>query len=78
MDYEVEIISQKKKNEIMDKLYSTTLHERKAVIHGTCVKFFTDSHEFKDMWEDNFDMMPDWIRPHARLFAVSGPKLRVR
>jgi len=78
MDYEVEIISQKKKNEIMDKLYSTNLHERKAVIHGTCVKFFTDSHGFKDMWEDNFDMMPDWIRPHARLFAVSGPKLRVR
>ncbi len=22
------------------------------------------------MWEDNFELMPDWIRPHARLFAL--------
>ncbi|MFZ5867218.1 MAG: HPr kinase/phosphorylase [Thermodesulfobacteriota bacterium] len=62
----------------MSKLYSSSLHERKAAIHGTCVKLFTDCHGFKDMWEDNFDMMPDWIRPHARLFAVKGPRFRVR
>jgi energy-coupling factor transporter ATP-binding protein EcfA2 len=29
------------------------------------------------MWEDNFELMPDWIRPHARLFAVSSPVFRV-
>ena len=63
----------------MGELYSSQLYERKAVIHGTCVKLFTDSHDFKDMWEDNFEMLPDWIRPHARLFAVrcDGKKLRV-
>ncbi|MFH1685156.1 MAG: hypothetical protein ABH983_02515, partial [Candidatus Micrarchaeota archaeon] len=33
---------------------------------------------FKEMWEDNFEPMPDWIRPHARLFAIKGKKLRVR
>jgi hypothetical protein len=76
--YTVEIISTKLKNDLMAKFYSSQLFERKAVIHGTCVKFFTDSHEFKDMWEDNFDLMPDWIRPHARLFALKGKKLRVR
>jgi hypothetical protein len=76
--YKVELISPKEKDELMQKIYSSDLYERKAVIHGTCVKFFTDSHEFKDMWEDNFEQLPDWIRPHARLFAISGPKLRVR
>ncbi|MCI0504099.1 hypothetical protein L0Y65_05315 [Candidatus Micrarchaeota archaeon] len=78
MQYKVELISQKEKDMLMARLYTSSLFERKAVIHGTCVKFFTDSHEFKDMWEDNFDLMPDWIRPHARLFAVKGKKLRVR
>lgn len=80
--YVVEIISPTVKEKLMGKLYSPQLYERKAVIHGTCVKLFTDSHDFKDMWEDNFDLMPDWIRPHARLFAVrcggKGPRLRVR
>jgi len=76
--YKVELISPKAKDKLMEKLVSSALYERKAVIHGTCVKLFTDSHEFKDMWEDNFELMPDWLRPHARIFAVKGPKLRVR
>lgn len=69
--YTVRLISPKTKETLMKKIYSSSLSERKAAIHGTCVKFFTDSHEFKDMWEDNFEPMPDWIRPHARLFSVS-------
>jgi hypothetical protein len=80
--YGVELISPAAKERLMRKLYSPQLYERKAVIHGTCVKLFTDSHGFKDMWEDNFDLMPDWIRPHARLFALKcdgkGHRLRVR
>jgi hypothetical protein len=78
--YKVELISPAAKEKLMGKIYSPQLYERKAVIHGTCVKLFTDSHDFKDMWEDNFDLMPDWIRPHARLFAVGcgSKKLRVR
>ncbi|MFN7991945.1 MAG: hypothetical protein U0R44_07370 [Candidatus Micrarchaeia archaeon] len=76
--YDVEIISQAEKEKLMGKMLSPDLIERKAVIHGTCVKFFTDSHDFKDMWEDNFEPMFDWIRPHARLFAIKGGKLRVR
>ncbi len=76
--YQVELIQPAEKDELMGKIYSSDLFERKAVIHGTCVKFFTDSHDFKDMWEDNFEQIPDWVRPHARIFAVSGPKLRIR
>jgi hypothetical protein len=75
--YKVTLISPKAKEKLMEKIYSSRLFERKAAIHGTCVKLFTDSHEFKDMWEDNFEPMPDWIRPHARIFAISGKKLRV-
>ncbi len=79
-EYKVELISPTVKEKLMAEIYSPQLYERKAVIHGTCVKLFTDSHDFKDMWEDNFDLMPDWIRPHARLFAVKcgRRKLRVR
>ena len=75
--YRVELISPKEKEKLMEKIYSSSLYERKAAIHGTCVKFFTDSHEFKDMWEDNFEPMPDWIRPHARLFAISSKGFKV-
>ena len=62
----------------LKKLYSPLLYERKAIIHGTCVKLFTDSHQFKDMWDDNFEIVPDWIRPHGRIFSICSPKLRVR
>jgi hypothetical protein len=75
--YDVELISAKTKDGLMGRIYSSELFERKAVIHGTCIKFFTDNHDFKDMWEDNFEPLPDWIRPHGRLFAVSGSRLRV-
>jgi len=78
--YKVELIPPAAKEKLMEGIYSPRLFERKAVIHGTCVKLFTDSHDFKDMWEDNFDLMPDWIRPHARLFALKcgAKKMRVR
>lgn len=75
--YKVRLVSPKTKERLMKKIYSAGLYERKAAIHGACIKFFTDSREFKDMWEDNFEPMPDWIRPHARLFAVSADRLRV-
>ena len=71
MGYKVEIISQKEKDELMEKHHSRDLYELKAIIHGTCVKLFTDSKEFKEMWEDNFELLPDWLRPHARVFALS-------
>jgi hypothetical protein len=60
----------------MEEIYSEKIYERKAAIHGACLKFFTDSREFKDMWEDNFEPMPEWIRPHARLFCIKNKKVK--
>lgn len=69
--YKVELISQEQKEQEMHAIYRDALYQKKADIHGTCVKFFTDNKEFKEMWEDNFRHMLEGIRPHARLFAVS-------
>ena len=74
--YEVRIISPRVKERLMGRFHSQDLYEWKAAIHGTCVKLFTDSEEFKGMWEENFEPMPDWVRPHARLFAVSSKASR--
>lgn len=55
------------------------LYERKANIHGACVKLLTDNPDFKEAWEDNFKFMGEDIRPHARIFAIGkGGKLSVR
>ncbi len=70
LPYKVEIINPSQKETLMSEFYSSSLYERKALIHGTCIKMFSDSHSFKDMWEDNFEQLPDWIRPHARLFSI--------
>lgn len=76
--YKVEIISQQQKEKEMNAIYSPSLYQKKADIHGTCVKLLTDSLEFKEMWEDNFKPMLDGIRPHARLFSVSDPTKKLR
>ena len=78
MGYKVKLISSKTKERLMGKIYSSDLYERKAAIHGTCLKLFTDNRDFKEMWEDNFEPMPEWIRPHARLFAVSDKSKTLR
>lgn len=76
--YKVRIISERKKNYLMQKYYSPHLFEHKANIHGVCIKLFTDSETIADMWKKNFAEMPDWIRPHTRIFVVSdGRRLEV-
>jgi len=74
MSYSVKLIKPEQKEKLMEKYHSKGLYELKAAIHGTCLKFFTDNKEFKEMWEDNFEPMPDSIRPHARLFCVKDGK----
>ncbi|MBN2477822.1 hypothetical protein JXB01_00855 [Candidatus Micrarchaeota archaeon] len=71
MGYNVKIIDKDKKNKLMFELYSKPLYEVKAEIHGACVKFFTDSKDFRDMWVENFFSMPENIRPHARVFSIN-------
>ncbi|MCK9152493.1 hypothetical protein [Methanobacterium alcaliphilum] len=70
--YEVEIISPSKKDELLAELGREVVFERKANIHGACVKLLTDSESFKEEWEDNFKFMNEEIRPHAKIFATSN------
>ena len=69
-DYQVEILSPKDKDDIIDELVASVRYERKANIHGACVKLLTDNSNFKEEWEDNFKFMNEDIRPHAKVFSV--------
>ena len=74
--YRARLIGMGEKNRLVRAL--PQLHERKANIHGACIKLLTDNPEFKEAWEDNFKFMDEDIRPHARIFAVSdGGRLSV-
>ena len=41
--YQVEILSPKDKDDIIDELVASVRYERKANIHGACVKLLTDN-----------------------------------
>jgi len=70
--YKVRQISIEEKNRLTRRL--PQLFERKANIHGACVKLLTDNRGFKEAWEDNFRFMDEEVRPHARIFAVGSGK----
>lgn len=77
-NYDVEIITPSQKDEMFDELKGKVQFERKANIHGACVKLLTDNEEFKEEWEDNFKFMNEDIRPHAKIFSVEdGKELQV-
>ncbi len=77
-EYQVEIISPDDKDAMFGELVASVRYERKANIHGACVKLLTDNPDFKEEWEDNFKFMNEDIRPHAKIFAVEdGGSLRV-
>jgi hypothetical protein len=76
--YEVEIISPKKKDQLFEEVVGKVKYERKANIHGACVKLLTDNQNFKEEWEDNFKFMNEDIRPHSKIFSIDdGGKLQV-
>lgn len=77
-EYAVEIITPNKKDIMFDELKGKIQYERKANIHGACVKLLTDNEEFKEEWEDNFKFMNEDIRPHTKIFsAEDGGDLQV-
>lgn len=69
--YHVKLIGPSEKDEILAELSDLRLFERKANLHGACVKLLTDDASFKEEWEDNFKFMSDDVRPHAKVFAIS-------
>jgi hypothetical protein len=77
-DYEVKLVSPQEKDELFLNLTGRVKFERKANIHGACVKLLTDNVDFKEEWEDNFKFMNEDIRPHAKVFSVeTGGELQV-
>jgi len=71
MAYRVQTITAKQRDSITARINFSKLIERKAEIHGTCIKLFCDSAQIAQMWENNFHAMSENIRPHARLFCTS-------
>jgi hypothetical protein len=68
-EYKVEIITIDRRDSLIDRCIKRIMYERKAWVHGACIKLLTDNKDFKEMWEDNFKFMSEDIRPHGRLFA---------
>ncbi|MFA5049984.1 MAG: hypothetical protein WC501_03170 [Candidatus Micrarchaeia archaeon] len=78
MEYKVKIIDINEKEKELSRRTLTNFYQAKAEIYGTCIKLFTDNHEFKQMWIENFKPMLDMIRPHGRVFAYNtGQKMEV-
>ena len=78
-EYKVEIISPQQKEELLLEIAAKIRFERKANIHGACVKLLTDNKSFKEEWEDNFKFMNEDIRPHTKIFSVEdGEELQVK
>ena len=76
--YTVESITEEQRDRRLQKVDFSKLYFRKASIHGTCIKLFSDRHEVVDMWEENFYPMPARIRPHGRIFAIDQKGKRER
>src|SRR3972149_1129564 len=77
--YEVELISIKDKNVLMEKYGERLLYEERADIYGCCIKLLTDVKYVKERWEENFYPMSAHVRSHGRMVVTeeSGEKQRV-
>jgi hypothetical protein len=74
MSYSVEIITPVEKDMLVDTFSKTFLYERKAEIHGACIKLLTNVKQFYEMWTENFKPISEEIRPHGRLFVINSGK----
>ncbi len=70
--YTVTKITPGERDRVISRFSQRIRYERKASIHGACIKLYTDDRDFKDMWEDNFRFMSDGVRPHGRVFALGA------
>jgi len=70
MTLKAEMITKSKKDHLIDELMNKYLYEEKAELNGCCIKLITDDQMFKEMWQDNFKHISEFIRPHGRIFAL--------
>ncbi|MBN1786584.1 MAG: hypothetical protein JW825_06335 [Candidatus Methanofastidiosa archaeon] len=74
MTLKSEMITKNRKDHLIDELKGKYFFEEKAEINGCCIKLITDDQMFKEMWQDNFKSMSEYIRPHGRIFALRDPE----
>lgn len=77
--YEVELVSIKDKNTLMEKYSERLLYEERADIYGCCIKLLTDITYVKERWEENFYPMSAHVRSHGRMVVTeeNGEKQRI-
>ena len=73
MSYEVDLIDPKEKDRLFEFYESRLLFTTKVDVYGCCLKLLTDSHQIKDLWEDNFYSANEASRSHGRLIVISEP-----
>ncbi len=73
MSYKVQLINPETKDELLRTYEKQLLYTCKAEIYGCCIKLSTDSHQTKDVWEDNFYSANENNRSHGRLIVLSHP-----
>jgi len=71
MSLKTEMITKSKKDHLIDELKNRYHFEEKAEINGCCIKLITDDKIFKEMWQDNFKKISEFIRPHGRIFTLA-------
>lgn len=77
--YTVRSLGKERMEKIIGRIDFRGLYERKASIHGTCIKLFCTEDWIVQMWEDNFYPMGEGIRPHGRIIVLKDKteKLKV-
>jgi hypothetical protein len=72
--YEVELVTIKDRNILMQKYAERLIYEERADIYGCCIKLLTDSKYVKERWEENFYPMSAHVRSHGRIIVVEEEK----
>jgi len=68
----VDLISIKRKEELVEHYAKIILYEVKSDIYGCCIKLLTGLRTVKERWEENFYSMLQSIRSHGRLYVVEN------
>lgn len=70
MGYDVVLIDETRREELLGRCSGLNYYSSKAEINGICVELYTERKEYLDMWTDNFYHMSDHVRPHARIYCI--------
>lgn len=73
MAYRLIHIDESRSRELRGRCAGLNMYTLKADIFGVCVQLYTERKDYIDMWSDNFYLMSDSVRSHARLFCLDDP-----